>query len=49
LPVQVKAPEALIGSIGSVVIEAVGPNSLFGRLAGVGAGNPWSAPTEVPA
>jgi tRNA-2-methylthio-N6-dimethylallyladenosine synthase len=48
LAVQVKAPEALIGSIGRVVIEAAGPNSLFGRLAGVGPG-PGRALAEVPA
>jgi tRNA-2-methylthio-N6-dimethylallyladenosine synthase len=34
LPVQVEAPESLIGSIGRVIIESVGTNSLFGRLAG---------------
>jgi len=34
LPVQVEAPETLIGSIGRVVIESVSSNSLFGRLAG---------------
>ncbi len=34
LPVQVDAPESLIGTIGRVMIEAVGTNSLFGRLAG---------------
>ncbi len=33
-PVQVDADPALIGSIGRVVITEVGPNSLFGRLAG---------------
>jgi tRNA-2-methylthio-N6-dimethylallyladenosine synthase len=33
LPVQVDAPESLIGSIGRVVIESVSSNSLFGRLA----------------
>ena len=32
LPVQVQAPESLIGSIGRVVVESVGSNSLFGRL-----------------
>jgi tRNA-2-methylthio-N6-dimethylallyladenosine synthase len=34
LPVQVEAPDSLIGSIGRVVIESVSSNSLFGRLAG---------------
>jgi tRNA-2-methylthio-N6-dimethylallyladenosine synthase len=36
LPVQVTAPDTYIGAIGRVVIEEAGPNSLFGRLAGVG-------------
>jgi tRNA-2-methylthio-N6-dimethylallyladenosine synthase len=36
-PVQVDAPAARIGSIGRIVIEAAGPNSLFGRLAGADA------------
>jgi len=47
LPVQVKAPEALIGSIRRVVIETAGPNSLFGRLAGTGAGEPGRALAEA--
>ena len=49
LPVQVEAPEALIGSIRRVVIEAAGPNSLFGRLVGVGASGPGRALAEAPA
>jgi tRNA-2-methylthio-N6-dimethylallyladenosine synthase len=49
LPVQTKASDALIGSISRVVIESVGPNSLFGRLAGGGAGDPRRALTQVPA
>jgi len=36
LPVQVMASEMLIGSIGKVVVESVGANSLFGVLAGSG-------------
>jgi tRNA-2-methylthio-N6-dimethylallyladenosine synthase len=34
LPVQVDAPLSLIGTIARVTIEAVGSNSLFGRVAG---------------
>jgi tRNA-2-methylthio-N6-dimethylallyladenosine synthase len=49
LPVQVEAPEAFIGSIRRVVIEAAGPNSLFGRLAGVGTSGPGRALAEAPA
>ena len=45
LPVQVEAPESLIGSIGSVVIESLGSNSLFGRLAG----RETAAPDRLPA
>jgi tRNA-2-methylthio-N6-dimethylallyladenosine synthase len=33
LPVQAEAPEALIGTIGRVVVETLGTNSLYGRLA----------------
>jgi tRNA-2-methylthio-N6-dimethylallyladenosine synthase len=34
LPVQVTAPQSLIGTIGRVMIEAVASNSLFGRIVG---------------
>jgi len=49
LPVQVMASEALIGSVGRVVIESVGPNSLFGRVAGAERGPRGQIATEVPA
>lgn len=39
-PVQVMAAEQSIGTIGKVMIEQAGPNSLFGSLAGTAASNP---------
>ena len=47
LPVQVEAPEALIGTIGRVLIETLGTNSLHGRLAMPPAG--VQAPMEITA
>jgi tRNA-2-methylthio-N6-dimethylallyladenosine synthase len=49
LPVQVRAPEAFIGAIGRVVIEAVASNSLFGRLVEVDPDSLGRAGAEVPA
>jgi tRNA-2-methylthio-N6-dimethylallyladenosine synthase len=49
LPVHVSGPESLIGSIATVEIEAVGPNSLSGRLASVGSDKLDRIPMEVSA
>jgi tRNA-2-methylthio-N6-dimethylallyladenosine synthase len=49
LPVQVEAPESLIGSIGRVVIESVSSNSLFGRLAARPSGAPGRVLAEATA
>jgi tRNA-2-methylthio-N6-dimethylallyladenosine synthase len=47
LSVQVEAPESLIGSIGRVIIESVGANSLFGRLVGRETAAPDRLPGEA--